>query len=98
MLKFDIVLLEKPEEEGLTITDIQDLYALLNDTEAYPIEIENFNGGSIAMGFIIPAAADRLDFKYDGLKEFIGRILADMTLEKLNHQYEFEGLSVFLTR
>lgn len=98
MHKFDIVLLEKPEEEGLTITDIQDLYALLNDTEAYPIEIENFNGGSIAMGFIIPAAADRIDFEYDKLKEFIGNILADMTLESPAHQYEFEGLSVYLTR
>lgn len=37
--KYDIVLREKPGNEGLTRNDVIDLFDILSDTEAYPIEI-----------------------------------------------------------
>lgn len=48
---YDIVLIEKPGELGLTKAEVMDMYDSLNGDEAYPIEIYNCGGGSSAMGF-----------------------------------------------
>ena len=56
MAKYDIALLEKPGEDGLTRTEIEMLLDKLdtkpNPLSVYPIEIENSAGESSAMGFI----------------------------------------------
>lgn len=95
---FDIVLLEKPGVIGLTKSEVMDLYNMLNQNEGYPIEIENLDGESSAMGFITPNAAYQLKYEYDMLNKKIGEILADMNLENENGVYRIENLDVYLSR
>ena len=98
-MKFDVFLIEKYGTKGLTKSEVMDMFDSLNEDEAYPIEIPNFNGESSAMGFITASGAEKLDYDYDnGFNQFVGDILADMELESPNSIYEFEGLKIFLTR
>ena len=96
----DIVLIEKPGMDGLTMNDITGLYIVLNESVGYPIELNSKLHESTAMGFITPDAAERLDFDYDksGLHDFVSAILDDMNLESLNHLYDFNGITIWLTR
>ena len=98
---FDIVLIEKPNCDGLTKSDVTSLYDTLNGYEAYPIEIGDKNGNSTAMGFITTYAAEQLAHDYDqnsALASYISLILDDMDQESENGIYEFEGLSIRLSR
>ncbi len=103
---FDLVLIEKEGDSGLTKTDITNMIPLLSDEEYYPVEYYNRGGESCAMGFITRSAANDLDFEYDDrseLGDFVGGILADMNLESENGTYKFTDdngceIQVFLTR
>lgn len=97
---YDIVLIEKPGESGLTKAEVMDMYDSLNGDEAYPIEIYNCSGESSAMGFISTAAAEAINYDYEasGYPKFVGKILGDMTLESPLGIYEFKGLKILLTR
>lgn len=95
---FDIVLLEKHGVKGLTKTEVMDLYNMLKQPEGYPIEIENLDGESSAIGFITPNAAYQLKYEYDMLKKKIGEILADMNLENETDVYCIENLDIYLSR
>lgn len=104
-MKFDVFLLEKSIPDGLTKSEVMNMFDSLNDEEAYPVEIENLNGESTAMGFITASGAEKIDYDYDGtfsktegLNQFIGNILADMKLESANGIYSFKGLLIFLSR
>lgn len=96
----DVILVEKPLLEGLTICDITEMYRMLNSVVGYPIELSSKSYESTAMGFITPDAAERLDFDYEksGLQDFVGSILEDMNLESPSHLYNFRGLTILLTR
>lgn len=98
--RFDIVLVEKPGEIGLTIEEVEAIYNKLKEKEAYPIEIFAKEQESSAMGFITRNAADALDFNYEdsGLNAFIAEILDDMRNEKLTNTYRFSNLNIKLTR
>lgn len=96
--EFDIVLIEKPIEEGLTRTNCMDMFDMLKGIEAYPIEIENPCGISLAMGFIGQAAADRINYDYKDLFDYLKSILADMELESEDDCYEFQNLDIYLGR
>ena len=87
MCKFEIALLERPGEQGLTRDEITRLAACIDCDEMYPIEIEAREHESSAMGFIARTAAERLDFDYDELSAKIARILDDMTLESSDGVY-----------
>ena len=96
---FDIVLLEKPGSEGLTRTEVMDLYDILSDTKAFPVEIGDVNGNSSAMGFITPEAAEKLQYEYgqdSELGRYISAILDDKNLETENGIYLFNGLDIWL--
>lgn len=98
---FEIALMEKPGDEGLTRSEIIDLFDMLSKTEAFPIEIGDINGNSSAMGFITPQAAEELDYEYDQdseLGQFISSILDDMNKESENGTYEFKDLRIWLNR
>lgn len=96
----DVVLIEKPGMDGLTMSDITGLYIMLNNGVGYPIELSAKLHESTAMGFITPDAAEQLDFDYDksGLHDFVSAILDDMNLESPNHLYNFNGITIWLTR
>lgn len=96
--KFDLVLKEVPDTNGLTKTDVMDLYDMLKENEAYPIEIMNPEHESSAMGFITPTAADSLEYDYTDISSEIGNILADMNLENETGIYNIKNLDIYLSR
>lgn len=91
--KYDVILLERPGEEGLTPGDIiRFLKYLSPEKEYYPIEIPAITAESYAMGFISEEAAELLDYEYgadSSLGVFVGSILDDMEKESPDHVYEF---------
>ena len=98
---FDIALIEKPGTEGLTKSNVIDLFDMLEETEAYPIEIGDVNGNSSAMGFITPQAAEKLNYEYDQdseLGQFISSILDCMREETDDGIYKFKDLNIWLSR
>lgn len=96
--QFDIALLEKPGTDGLTAANVRDLFSMLKDTEAYPIEIENATGNSYAMGFIAVSAADKLSYSYDLITKDIQKILRDMNNENPLGIYRMQDLDVYIGR
>ena len=99
-MEFGIVLREKEFTDGLTRKDIIDLFDMLNNTEAYPIEFEAKEHECSAMGFITPEVAELFDYDYEasGLHDFIALILDNMNTESENCEYEFKGVSIWLSR
>lgn len=110
-MKYDVVLLNKPfglpgraYGYGLTKRDVLNLFDLLTDYEAYPIEIHAKGHESSAMGFISAAAAHKIDYEYmtvnepGGLYEFVARILDDMENKSVPLVFMFKGLKVWLGR
>lgn len=99
-VEFGIVLKEKNLVDGLTKGDVMDLFDMLSDTEAYPIELLAKEHESSAMGFITPAAAELCNYDYEksGLHNFIADILDDMKKESEDCQYEFNGIKIWLSR
>ena len=105
MAKYDIALLEKPGEDGLTRTEIEMLLYKLDtkpgSLSVYPIEIENSAGESSAMGFITAESAEKICFMYDDSSELgskIRSILADINNERPDKTYQFGDITVFLDR
>ena len=105
MAKYDVALLEKPAEDGLTRTEIEMLLDKLETKSkplsVYPIEIENSAGESSAMGFITTEGAEKICFMYDDSSELgckIRSILADMDNERPDKTYQFGDITVFLDR
>lgn len=96
--KFDIVLLEKPDTDGLTKANCMDLYDMLKESEAYPIEIPNFNNNSMVIGFITPTAAEELKYEYEKLTQYIQQILGDIALENEMGYYTWQQLDIYLSR
>lgn len=98
--RFDVVLLEKPMEDGLTKDEILKMYDILSGTEGYPIEHWG-SGASVAMGFITPNASEELHGEYEhnsALGAFIASILDDMNKETEDGVYEFKGLRIWMRR
>lgn len=97
LTSFDIVLVQKPLDTGMTKEDVIDLFDALNTDEAFNIEIQDEN--SVAMGFITTKAAEKLNYDYEasGLNAFIKNILSDMNNESDDCTYQFNNLSIWLT-
>ena len=78
-----------------------DLFDMLSELEAYPMEIENVLGESVAMGFISCWAAQQenyLDREESGRGKFVASILGDVTTDPENCIYEYQGLKIWLSR
>ena len=89
-VKYDVVLLEKPIDKGLTKSDVNTMLDMLSEEESIPFEVNNPNGSSSAMGFIGIDAADRLANSVSyGLPEFLEGVLDDMEKESPNNQYVY---------
>ncbi len=88
-MEYNIALLEKPLDEGLTKAEVIDLFDMLSGTSAIPIEIQAEN--SVAMGFINLTDAEFLNYDYTGLTNKVRAILNDMDLENEGCSYEIEN-------
>lgn len=95
--KFDVVLIEKPGEEGLNKDEMLFLFDLI-EGEAYPMEVMATQVESSAMGLITAKAARKLNFEYSCLEHTIASILDDMSLETPAGIYEMQGLKVRILR
>ncbi len=96
---FDIALLQKPCEDGLTKTESMDLYDMLSDSEALPIDLCSTNGNSSALGFITLQAAEKLNYKlseYSELGRYIVSVLDDIYKESAKGCYVFNDLKIWL--
>ena len=99
-MEYGIALREKQAEYGLTRNDVIDLFDMLNNVEAYPIELEAREHECVAMGFITPEVAELFDYDYEasGLHDFIANILDDMNNESDDCRYEYQGVKIWLSR
>jgi len=97
---YGLVLREKDSLDGLTRNDVIDLFDMLNGLEAYPIELEARHNECSAMGFITIESAETLWFDYEksGLHDFIANILDDLNNENENCEYEYKGVSIYMSR
>lgn len=95
---YDIVLIEKPGCDGITLTEIKQIFPMLKDAEAFPIELEAKEHECSAMGFITPNAAEQLNYEYDALRTFVANILDDMSNETPDNTYSYQNLTIYLTR
>lgn len=97
---YGIALRENYGTNGLSRNDVVDLFDMLNDVEAFPIELEAREHESSAMGFITPGAANLIDYDYErsGFHDFIASILDDMEKENDTCEYEFKGIRIWLSR
>lgn len=99
-MEYALVLKEVPFTKGLRRNDVIDLFDMLNNIEAYPIELEARTHECSAMGFITPEAAELLDYDYEssGLHDFVALILDDVNNESADCNYEFKGIKIWLSR
>ena len=89
--EFGVALKQKPLDEGLTKSEINDLFDMLKGVNAIPVEIQGENAS--AMGFINLTDAEFLDYKYDNdseLGSFIKNILDDVNNENDNNEYKMD--------
>ena len=86
--EFNIVLKEKPHDEGLTKAEVMDLYDMLSGVEAIPIEIQGEY--STAMGFINLTDAEFMNYDYSNLESYIQEILNDMEKENEDCEYQID--------
>lgn len=103
---FDVVLIEKPGEMGLSPCEIAQMTPFLTNHEDgfFPLEIMATDVESSAMGFISSEASMYLAtncYEYI-LKEFIASILNDMDKESEDHTYILDvygkDIRILLTR
>ena len=99
-MNYGIVLKEKYGVDGLIRSEVINLFDMLDNIEAFPIELQAREHESSAMGFITPEAAELFDYDYEssGLHDFIADILDDMEKESDDCTYEFKGIKIWLSR
>lgn len=88
--KFDVALIQKPLDEGLTRSELMDLADMIEDNSVIPIEIQGENAS--AMGFISADAAADMKYEYVSNTPFyhyIQAILNDKAWENENCEYHF---------
>ena len=87
-MKYDVALVEKPSDEGLSAEEIIALPQMIDDKSFIPIEIQGES--SCAMGFIGTKKAELIGYSYlegDDLYEMIREILCDTGKESESGDY-----------
>lgn len=86
-MKFGAAFIQKPLDEGLSKSDVSDLFDMLKGVHAIPIEIQGNN--TVAMGFVNLTDAELMDYDLKPLKAFVGEIISDTEKENEMGQYIF---------
>ena len=83
MKKYDIIVIEKPVEDGLSAEAVSNMLRALASAEIFALEIDDRNKSSSAMGFITKPAADALDYDYEksGLRDLLQSMMDSVTWE-----------------
>ena len=94
---YDVVLVEKNGEDGLTRAETAGLTEMVEEP-FIPIELLAEKHESAAQGFIAAHAAEKLSLDYKGLEKFVASIMDDMAKETEDHVYRWSDLTIFLDR
>lgn len=86
MRQYAFALIEKPHDEGLTRSEVCDLYDMLSGMEVIPVDIQAEH--SAAMGFVGIEDAEALDYDLREAESYIRSILEDMEKENNNCEYK----------
>ena len=86
MKQYAFALIEKPHDEGLTRSEVCDLYDMLSGVEVIPVDIQAEH--SAAMGFLSAEDAEALDYDLKEAESYIRSILEDMEKENNNCEYK----------
>lgn len=87
--EYNIVLKEKPLDEGLNKSEMMSLYDLLSGVNAIPIEIQGEH--SAAMGLINLTDAEFMNYDYSELEKVVKEVLNDMNQEKDSCVYDVKN-------
>lgn len=98
-MTYDAVLIQKPLDTGLTLTDVNCILQALNPThDETMIPIEVCGEQAAALGFISCDALDAtLDFDTKPFADAVSAVLNDKSLESGNDLYNFAGINTLLT-
>ena len=102
--KYDMVLLERPLDKGLSLEEVARILSFVDDSNFIPVEIQGEN--SSAMGFIGTKKADQIEYEYlegSNLFNFVQEIMEDVEKERPDCTYRFKSskkvsLKILLTR
>lgn len=86
MRYYNVALMEKQLDEGLSLPETVKLFRMLSGAEAIPIEIQGES--SVAMGFINLTDAEFMSYDYSGLEGTVKDVLNDAENEDPDGEYE----------
>ena len=89
--EYNIVLLGKPIDEGLSIDEVVCMYRMLSSTEALPVDIQVRDGYCIrVLGFIAQYDAELMSYDYSLLEAKVKEFIGDIRKEHPRKEYEIE--------
>lgn len=96
---FNVALIKKENNKGLTKQQCMQLYDKLDETYAYPIDVFDANIDISAHGFITATAAANIHFDYAELDKAVEKILKEQESiagETTPNHYRFGSLYIYL--
>jgi hypothetical protein len=86
--EYNIVFLEKPLDEGLSMEEVVCMYHMLSSDEALPFEVKG--AFSRAFGLISKTDAEMMSCDFSMLKRKVREIIEDPEKEHPDREYEIE--------
>ncbi len=87
LTEFGAAFIQKPLDEGLTKSEVLDLFDMLKGVSAIPFEVQSED--AVAMGFVNRTDAEMMDYDLKPLEVFVREIISDTANENETGQYEF---------
>lgn len=95
--KYDIVLMTKPRDRGLTEKESQVLWEKLAENEAYPEELCTRDGDTFFLGFVGKTASAVYYYNRDKIYEYLEVIRKEV--EDTDHtEYKYGKLSIYISK
>lgn len=95
MENFHIALRITNPTDGLSRSDICDLYDMLGGERVFPVTVIGKN--LVAIGFLTVEAARKLNFQGSGLGEFVKEILDDESQCEKCAEYWYQNVHVWIS-
>ncbi len=86
-MKYDVVVLQT--ENGLNVNSFKALLDMVDGEEIIPIDLEAHNVECTAIGVISTKAAEKLEYDYEALRDYLSMIMEDVEKESPDNQYSF---------
>ena len=94
---YGLVLMEKYGVEGISKNDAITMFNLLEDDDAFPIELSALERECVALGLISAKAATVIEYDYiaSGLRDYIASVL-DNYATRRSKTLNFKGIKILL--